>query len=320
LANLEGREPFDAALGWLSELDSAPCARWAAWGLAASANPHLDALHAALRSDGSSAARAAGLVMAGWLGRGSIEDLCGHVGGDTILAPTALAQLSDAARPNESIVALVAAQLERDEPDIVYAAARTLALWGDHRGLEHVRHNPALALTLGAKALELYVLCGSGEHLDEMDRLVRRQVVLPAHLAAIGRFGHPASWAFLAHYLLDDMLDDAAVDALGVLFGHIVSDDSRYQPDAWESAIADLELSDNVRYRRGVAWSAEILLNEITSGELSAEQMHARIDELRARAVHPAPQPPQLMAWGDDGTEYLDAFVRATTGARTIPW
>ena len=170
-------------------------------------------------------------------------------------------------------------------PSVAWAAARALARWGRPEPLLSLRRSERIATTLAPlDALELLVLLGDASDVPLFEAILSRCVVTPAHLSALGRFGHAASAAFLLHHLADEDLADAAASALETMLGKRVAPDETRSPAAWQSALEKMEVDLDVRYRLGEPWRASLAAGECLSGELPFTQMQRRLDELAARS------------------------------------
>src|SRR5690606_29025306 len=137
---------------------------------------------------------------------------------------------------------------------------------------------------LGPRALELLVLAGHHDDVPLVQRLVRRLEPTAKLLDAVARLGHPGTWAFLAHFLGDPILEDDAVAALRVTFGDLVPEDARRDPERWEKAIGAMRLSPSRHLRRGRDWSPAVVAAECADDSLSRFDVERRLDELRARS------------------------------------
>lgn len=171
--------------------------------------------------------------------------------------------------------------LRAASPEIAWEAARGVTSWGGMDALVDVREGGPLADTLGPRALEVLIGAGDPADVETPRRVVSRVSATPDVLDAVARLGNPGSWAFLLHHADDPELADAAWDALATLFGPLA--ERRAGASAWRDALADRRFVPATRYRRGMPWSVELVLEECRSGELSARSIDLRLDELRAR-------------------------------------
>jgi hypothetical protein len=89
------------------------------------------------------------------------------------------------------------AGLHSEHACVVREAARALALFGQDDGLEELRGGDQLANMLGEGALEPFVLRGDLDDIGVMQRIARWLPASAGSLSAVGRFGHPAAWAYL---------------------------------------------------------------------------------------------------------------------------
>lgn len=169
-------------------------------------------------------------------------------------------------------------------PDVFFEAARCLALWGRDDGLVVLRRSPELADALATDALELFVMGGASADLDVLGGWLRRRRIDGADLDALARFGHPEAWAFLAHFLSDAALGEAAESALRTLFGDVVDEDRARDRDAWEHGIATIAPSPHARIRGGRTWTPAGAIHGCADGSLSARAIGLRLDEVRGRS------------------------------------
>lgn len=207
--------------------------------------------------------------------------------------------------------------LEAPHPTTAWRAARFLTLAGDTRPYHAVRDGAPLAARLGATGLELLVMRGGAGDLALIDARVSRMPVSRDLLSVVGRLGHPRAWSFLAHFLADEMLGEAAESALVTLLGPAVPAPERRRAGAWRSALSTLRPDPAVRLRRGEPWRPGVVAAEITSGALGRVAISARIDEIAARTG--ARSRVDLGAWSA-GVEPALAEVVAAAGAADRRW
>lgn len=233
----------------------------------------------------------------------SPEPMARAVGLDVVsrrggMLPAAIAKHLDDASPAVIVAAIralvrhpevkepptaVLRHLHHPDADVAWEAARAITLWGRRDAYLELRDGGPLAEVLGARGLEIFVMAGELEDLARMQAIVTRCPPSREVLSAIARFGAPASWAFLSHFLRDGDLADAARDALTALFGPCVPEDAASNPVAWRDAIGGRQLVSSVRHRRGAPWAPEVVLAECGSGDLRRAEVELRLDELRAR-------------------------------------
>jgi hypothetical protein len=173
--------------------------------------------------------------------------------------------------------------LHSEDATVAREAARALSLLGRDDALVELRDDGQLAGVLGESALEVLVLRGEISEIGTMQRLVSRLPASERVLSAIGRFGHPATWAYLIHGLTKGELAEAAHRALVTLFGPVVVGPQALAPAAWRGALEVAQIPRGVRLRRGQPWSAEMVMAECASGDLARWEIELRRDELRAR-------------------------------------
>jgi hypothetical protein len=228
-------------------------------------------------------------------------------------AVRALARLPSGPRPVERLRAF----LGHEEAGLVWEAARTLTLWGDPEALDAARSGRPLAAALGARAVDLFVMAGAADDLASIEALVARSPRSSTLVEGVARFGHPLAWSFLLHFLADQELADVAAKSLMNLFGPLVPEEGQRDAGAWREAIAARELDPERRYRRGEPWSPAVVARECASGELSAVEIEARLDELRARTGRAAVV--DMGLWSPEAAPVLDVAGRALGGARWVP-
>src|SRR5262249_20179840 len=100
---------------------------------------------------------------------------------------------------------------------VAWLAAIALLRWGRREPYDDVRSGGRLGTTLGASALDVFVLAGSAEDLPHIERVAAKLVPSAALLSALARFGHAGACAYLVHYLEDEDLVDDAAEALETL-------------------------------------------------------------------------------------------------------
>lgn len=202
---------------------------------------------------------------------------------DRALVETALRALDHLAGPPGDWMDAVRPLLESDHASTAWRAARYLTLAGDPGPYHAVRDGGELATRLGPLGLELLVMRGRSEDLAAIDARIATMPATAELLSAVGRLGHPRSWSFLAHFLTDDTLGDAAEAALVTLLGARVARLERRRPGAWRAAVQTLRPDPAVRLRGGEPWRPGAVAAEITSGSLDRAAIAARLDELTAR-------------------------------------
>jgi hypothetical protein len=180
--------------------------------------------------------------------------------------------------------------LRHPDPDVCWEAARALTLWSRPEALDAVRVGDPLAVALGARATELFVMAGEAGDIAHIESVLTRSPVSAEMLDAIGRFGHPLAWSFLLHYLADRELAGAAETALLTLFGPLLPDEETRSASAWRDALAERDLDPAVRYRHGAPWTPTAVVHDCvfaastepdgTSSQRGVEQW---LDELAAR-------------------------------------
>jgi hypothetical protein len=171
-------------------------------------------------------------------------------------------------------------------PGVARSAARVLAVWGDRALWTDTLDGP-IGAHLGPHVAEIFVLCGAVGDWPRLESFLGRHRTTRAQLSWVALFGSPAAGPWLIQRLDDDALADAAVAALGVLFGDVVAPRDRRDPAAWRRALAHPPFDAGVRLRRGRPWSPAVVSEECTSGALSRMEIALRIDELRARCRLP---------------------------------
>jgi hypothetical protein len=302
LGSLEGPTPL-AAIGELAHAlpeDTDHHALIAADALRAAPHPDREELGRALLRSARPPARAVAVELLSRLGLLGMQTALDMLD-DAHPAPKAAALRAVARLPEpEPALQRVRACLAHGDPSVAWEAARALTLSGERDAYLDVRDGRPLADKLGSKALEVLVLAGALDDLTTMQRLVRRVPLSAEVLSAVARFGHPAAWAFLVHGLDRPELADDAERALVTLFGPLVTGEHEHNPAAWREALRRTEIPEGTRWRRGQPWSAQVVLAECASGELSRREIELRQDELRARTGRPASA--DLAAWGSAAT------------------
>ncbi|MBI4956085.1 MAG: hypothetical protein HY908_28955, partial [Myxococcales bacterium] len=264
--------------------------RTVGWALAWSPLGDGAGLAATLRAGKRPTLVALGLELGGRLGAVPASELEPYLGRGTPLEVCAAARVF-ARAPS----AAVAGALERKlaglwaapELDPVELAAslelaRALVVSGHRAPLGELRARPELAARLGAGAVELLALGGSLEDAGVLEPLLLRLPASEGTLDAVARLGHPGSWAYLAHYLDDPELAEAADGALRTLFGPLVPERLAPARAPWVRAIAEARLTAERRLRRGKRWSASDVAAACLEGAASAAAIAVAVDEIRA--------------------------------------
>ena len=177
----------------------------------------------------------------------------------------------------------VAWALRHPDAGVAWESARALTLFGDDAPLDDLRQGRPLVQQLGERAVELFVMAGEGGDIHRLQPIVKRLPPTKPLLRAVGRFGSPGAWAFLAHFLGEDEVADAAEQALVSIFGPIVTGPAARTPTGWRRALDGAPFEHAVRYRRGSAWRPSVVAQELSALELDQAEADARVDELMAR-------------------------------------
>jgi hypothetical protein len=211
--------------------------------------------------------------------------------------------------------------LRHADPAVAWEAARALTLLGAPDALEALRAGEPLAVALGPRAAEVFVMAGEADDIAHIEAIVARSPVSAAALDAIGRFGNPLAWSFLLHFLADRELAGAAEAALLMLFGPLVPDDATRTPGAWRDALAEGDLDPAVRYRRGAPWTPAAVVRDCTLAEdspsgttRSQRSVERWLDELAARTG--IPMDVDLSPW----TPAADKLRIVTERAQRVSW
>jgi len=260
--------------------------------------PHFMALARDLVTSPSAPARAVGIEMLSHRGAIPANGLTARLEEES---PLVLAAAIRGLGTHAELAALpepIFAHLGSSHAAVAWEAARAVTLWGHPRAHDELSRESSLRTLLGPRALEIFVMLGEAVDMPVLQEIVARSPPTEPLLRAIGRFGHPTSWSFLVHFLSDEVLGPAALEALETLFGSRVPPRERTNPGAWRDALAQADLSPEVRYRRGHPWTPATVAAECVSGELSAIEIGGRADELRARVG--ARAAPDLARWTID--------------------
>jgi hypothetical protein len=286
LGSIEGFESIRAMLHGIETLPADARAHGVVVAEALAVAPHVEKkyLGATLLASPNPTARAIGVDVCARRGDFTEEDLAHHLQDPaaSVVAAALLAAERLVPAPTALIRPILMKTLGPDA-DVAFRAARLLSIWGLAEPCDEVREREGLLSLIRSRALELFVLHGRAADLPRMEAIMRRSPITSAVLSAIGRFGHPASWSFLTHFLDDENLAEAANAALVTMFGPIVPRKEWNRRATWRRAIAAARLDALTRYRRGAPWSVKTVLLELRSGELAREETQLRVDELRAR-------------------------------------
>lgn len=167
-------------------------------------------------------------------------------------------------------------------PGFVRAAAKALLLHGRPEPYRELEHG-TLERELGGHLLEFLVWTGSERDVPRIERFVQGRELSGEQLQQIALFGHPAMWAFLAHFLSDEDLQDDAVAALTLLLGVGVSDEQRFQPGAWEAQLGRVAPALHTRYRLGRPFHTGSVQEEHQLRRVSYRALESRLDEMAIR-------------------------------------
>ncbi len=170
--------------------------------------------------------------------------------------------------------------------DLCISAARAIRLHSGRNGearLDTLLHEPDTVAWLGAAALEIAALDPALMNETWLDELMPLLPMCPRTLQALACVGHPRSYAYLLHHLKSDAWAEDAEEALQVLFG--APTQVRRSPQEWLDWLAAEQYQPSQRLRRGRAWSAEVVMEEIASGKLNRWQLQRRLDELACTAA-----------------------------------
>lgn len=316
LGSIEGGEGTKAIAYGLERLP--PDARLgsivAAEALAVVAHPDLVPLGKKLLVSPHPVARAVGVDVCARRGVLSIEEIPRYLRDPDVLvieaSLLALARLSPA--PVE-LAPILLQRMLHPNPPVAWRATRLLSIWGFSEPHVEVRDHDELLSRLGSRALELFVLNGRAKDLERIEACLSRMPVDPDVLSAIGRFGHTGSWSFLTHFLADDELSEAAVNALTTLFGAKLPRPEVRRAAAWKSVIAHAHLDPQLRYRRGEPWHVQTVATELTSGDLPRDEIENRIDEVTVRSR--VNKPVDLCLWTPDAEGQIKAFAAGAVEA-----
>jgi hypothetical protein len=324
LGSIEGFESIRAMLHGIEMLPADARAHGVVAAEALAVAPHSEKkyLGATLLASSSPTARAIGVDVCARCGDFTDEDLARHLGDPvaSVVAAALLAAERLVPTPTALIRPILMKTLDPDA-EVAFRAARLLSIWGLAEPCDEVREREGLLSLIRSRALELFVLHGRAGDLPRMEEIMRRSPITPAVLSAIGRFGHPASWSFLTHFLDDENLAEAANTALVTMFGPIVPRKEWNRRATWKRAIAAASLDASTRYRRGMPWSVKTVLLELRSGELARAEAQLRIDELRARTR--VMTVADLCLWAPDVEVQLvklDAMAVTADKQRTGEW
>jgi hypothetical protein len=264
----------------------------------------------------SPSARAAGLELAGHLeatgrgesavGPGLLVERFRHA--ESVEARAAARALARG-RPTPAVLSALRGAFDRAslapvdaadtpaDPALAWEAARALLVLGDASPLAALRCDASLRRRLGEVSVRLLALGGALDDAPLIDALLATLDPTPLVLAGVARFGHPGSWAFLAHYLDDDDRADVADDALTLLFGPLPEAPRRdSRSEAWAAAIAELGLPEGVRVRAGRPWSAALVVRSIEDGVPSLDEAGLLVAELGCHSTVPPARLAALLA------------------------
>ena len=287
LSTMEGTDTLQAIAEGLSRIGERPLlhVRAAADALAVAPHPGISLLARDLLERAEPIARAVGVECAGRLGALDLDQLITQLLDTNVeVATAALRVCARGAPPSAEIVPLVRKRMHDPNGEVAWEACRTLSLWGSADGYRALKSDDRLARVLGVRGAELLVMFGDADDLGLLQRIVGPSPG-EAAISAVARFGHPASWAYLLHFLDDDDLSDDAASGLTTLFGERVTGKLRKEPSAWRDAIARGRFDPEQRHRCGEPWHPAVVARECRSGRLSKVHLAPRIDELMVRTA-----------------------------------
>ncbi|CAN94278.1 MULTISPECIES: hypothetical protein [Sorangium] len=317
LARIGGPDALQAVRAGLDALppDAEAAAARAADALAVVPRPDLPLLAEDLVRDGSPVARAVGVELALRLDPAPARMLNAHLFDSSPVVLQAALRAAGRSRFNDvaPLFPLLERWLHFPHRQVAYLAALALLEGGSTAPYEQIVRGGRLAQILGPLALEILVLAGGARDKEAFARIARSAPLSPSTLSALGRFGHPEAWAIFLHALSDDALAEAAAEALATLFGPLVPPGAELDGPAWRAAIAALKPDPTVRLRRGKAWSAQVVAEEIDQGDLNRWSTAQRLRELAVRAQVEGRV--DLAAWGHAP---IDAVGAVTREARSV--
>jgi hypothetical protein len=167
-------------------------------------------------------------------------------------------------------------------PVFVRGAAKALLMHGRPEPSMDLAHGN-LETSLGPYLLEFLVWNGSEYDLPRIERFVQGRELTGEQLIQIGLFGHPATWAFLAHFLSDEDLQDDANDALTLLLGVGVDSDNRFEREAWEAQLQRVAPDSRTRFRLGKPFSVQSVHSEHQLRRTSYRELEKRLEEASIR-------------------------------------
>lgn len=264
-----------------------------------------------LKKDDHPVKRAIAVELGARLGGLDAKELLQHLGSDDDVVATAAMRgalhvpRADAGGLNGDHLAQIANRLGSTDSRVAWTASRSLSLLGSDAAYQRLRNDAAFRDVLGPRALELLVMFGDEHDVPLVQPLLNSDNVGEAELNAVARFGHPNTWAFLVHFLADDVLCDAAADALELLFGRLVDEDERLDMTAWRTALGRTQFDPSTRYRCGRPWRPSTLLTAFDEGTLSEVEAQAWLDELVVRTKLDAPI--DLTLWTPSAKAAIDA-------------
>jgi hypothetical protein len=174
------------------------------------------------------------------------------------------------------------AQLQGAEGELLWEAARLLALAREPALRAALKTSSEFRQRLGARLLDLLALTGDPRDLALCTAEVSALEVTPNLLSTLARVGSAETWSFLQHFLSEPELAEAARSGLATMFGDQVPSDPAEAALAIPKIIESGEYTPEVRYRQGRPWSMEAVVAESEQGLLSPNEVQVRKDELRA--------------------------------------
>jgi hypothetical protein len=302
LAALEGPDSMDAVGRGIERLapDARDHGRAASEALVATSHPDQQTLLRDLLVSPHPLARAAAIDVLSRRGAMSAGELRPHLMDlDPLVLGAALDALPRLEPTAGGMLAWTRNLMRYPDPEVAWAAARTLLRWRRPEPLFELRRGGRLREMLDAQdALELLVLAGTNEDIALVLDIASSMRMTPRGLQAVARFGHVAGAQLMLERLSDPDLGAEAARGLARLAGARVEENARLDTGAWQAAIDGLRFDAAIRYQGGEPWRPEVLVAECSRGELSRAELAARIDELGTRTGQSADL--DLRLWSAD--------------------
>jgi len=192
--------------------------------------------------------------------------------------------------------------------DLVWNAARALALRGNPSGYFALRYNPSVLQRLGAYVLDVLAFLGDASDASIARQVVARLGLTSKVLRGLGRYGHTGAAPMLVRALGDEDAAEDASAALVWLFGVPFEEEKITSPDAWRAWLREAPLDEATRYRFGSPYRPGCVAEAAADGSRSQADLVWLVDEANVRAG--LAERPALFRWSPEADAALAHALR----------